>query len=121
MINRSIIKNVTATEDAIFIVLGTNPYGMSLFLHNIGANTITFKFQKALENIEASYIDLVPDVDGYSALSGNLAIGDVVSNLIITSYPYIRLLASSAGASVLHSSVNQFTKSTSDILPILNI
>ena len=121
MISRSIIKNVVTAEAAIYTILGTNPYGMAIFLHNIGANIITFKFQKALENLEDSFTDLDEDVDGFSAINGILDPGGVASTLLVTTSPYIRLLAHASGGSVLHSAVNQFSKSTSDILPILTI
>jgi len=114
MISRSLTKDVSDSESTIFLVIGANAYGMSIFLQNSGQNDVTYKFQEATENSDPSFADITGE-------SGILAAGSVVLHKIDSSLPYIRLRAWAAGGSDLMIGVSQWVLNTSNVLPILNI
>lgn len=118
MIVRHITKTVDAVEDTMFLVLGANAYGMAMFLHNSGLNSLDYKFQESDENNDSLFTDIS---DPNEPVSGTIAADGVVLVKITSTKPYIRLRASAAGGSELEIPVIQYVKNTSNVLPILDV
>ncbi len=116
MITRSFVKTLTSTEAPAFSLLGGNPHGFCLFLHNIGTGQITYKTQKATQNDDASYQDLVSSSDGFGSLAGTLAPDEVVSMYITTTEPFLRLMSSATVSTDINVGVCQYNKTSSDFL-----
>lgn len=116
MITRSFVKTLTSTESPVFSLLGGNPHGFCLFLHNVGAGQVTYKTQKASQNEESNYQDLVVSNDGFGAVAGTIDPDAVVSMYITTTEPFLRLVASATVSSDLHIGVCQYNKTSSEFL-----
>jgi len=114
MISRQLTKEVTASTTTIFLLIGLNAYGFPCYLYNSGDNTITYAYQEADENVEASYANI-------SGATGTLDSDDVLLTKVTSTKPYVRLRASAAGGSELEIGIVQFYLNLSNILPIINI
>jgi hypothetical protein len=121
MISRSFTKPVLPTEGSIFTLLGGNPFGVFMFLHNTGLEQITYRFQKSVENVDLSYTDLLSPTDGTSAVSGTLDPDQVVSVMISDTSPFIRLMASGIATTELFVGVGQYSKNTSNVIATVSI
>jgi len=118
MIVRHVTKTVDAVEATMFLVLGANAYGMAMYLHNSGSNSIDYKFQESDENDDSEFADIS---DATEPVSGSLAADAIVLVKITSTKPYIRLRASAAGGSELEVPLMQYVKNTSNVLPILDV
>jgi hypothetical protein len=114
MITRTFVKDVVALEGTVFLVVGMNAFGMAIFLHNQGANQVTYRYQESNENVEGSFTDI-------ATFSGNLNTNAVILHKITSTKPYVRLLAYAAGGSKLLCGISQYYLNVSSIQPIINI
>lgn len=121
MISRSFTKAIAPTEATIFSLLGSNPFGVMIFIHNTGTEQITYRMQKANINEDASFQDLVPSTDGSTSVTGLLEVDEVASIHITDTSPFLRLMASATSTSELFVGVSQYSKNTSGLLAVLNI
>jgi len=118
MINRCLNKPVVATSGTVFTLIGANAFGVALFIENTGdTNDVNYDIQESTENVDGSFSTISDDANA----NGTLGPGDVVLIRTMSSLPYIRMIADSAGGSDVKIGITQWEKNISDVLPILNI
>jgi hypothetical protein len=117
ILHRTSQKDITGSESTVFIVLGPNADGITVYLENKDAsNFIVYQFQESNVNSDSEFEDL-EDADGNFGTSGTLSPsgGDNPRAMVSirTTSPFIRLRATAAGGATLSFDLSQFVASAS--------
>lgn len=113
ILNRNFDIDSAATEATAFTIIGENPNGLSIAIHNLSdSNYIDYRFQDANSNTDSSF-DNLSEGSGNWGVSGILSPDSVAMINIRSSKPFIRLLTSSSGGAVAEIGLMQVSNSAS--------
>lgn len=113
ILNRFVEKEVVASEEPIFTILGPNSDGVTIFIENkSNINYINYRFQSSETNISDDYMN-IQETSGSYGVNGILAPFEKAMVSIRITSPFIRLLASSSGGSYINCSITQFVNTNS--------